>query len=165
MPVAPMKNQILILAVLTAVCHAQTAKLPVSASDLAAKQQNLSLAVLEQAPPATAEAPVIRRASEQSLISQSEILNDGKHWTLVPKGAVLHVPQARLTNVGTKPVGVLLPWIDFLTKNPAWISTHETSFEQASGEVPLPRAKTDFWEKQDRVIIAVHQGGPVSVVR
>lgn len=160
-----MKFRIAILAALTALAHAQTVKRPVTARELAVKQQNASLGFLEQAPPVSAETQVIARTSGQSLISQSEILHDGEHWTLIPKGAVLHVPQSRAANVGAKPVGILLPWIEFLRKNTAWISTHETSFEQASGEVPLPQAKTDFWPKQDRVIIAVHQGGPISVAR
>ncbi len=161
-----MKAKFAILAALTAACHAQTpVSLPVTASDITARQQNASLAVLEQTPPPSKVAPVISRSAGQSLISQSEILHDGTCWTLVPKGAVLFVPKAKLANVGARPIGILLPWVEFLAKNPAWVSTHETSFNQASGDDPLPPEKIAFWEKQDRVIIAVHQGGPISVAR
>lgn len=160
-----MKIQIVVLAALTAVSQAQTVYQQVTARDLVAKQQNVSLAVLEQSPPASSETRVINRTTGQSLISQSEILHDGEYWTLVPKGAVLYVPQRRSANIGARPLGTLLTWIQFLTINSAWLSTHETSIEQASGEVLLPQAKTDFWKKQDRVIVAVHQGEPISVAR
>lgn len=161
-----MKIHFAILAALTAACHAQTAvNHPVTARDLTARQQNASLAVLDQTPPTSGETVAIRRSAGQSLISQSEILHDGQNWTLVPRGAVLYVPKTRMANVGVRPVGTLLPWIEFLTKNPGWLSTHETSFDQASGDKPLPPEKTEFWKKQDRVIIAVHQGGPISVAR
>lgn len=106
---------------------------------------------------------VVARSGNQSIIAQSEILHDGQHWTLVPKGAVLFVPALKSENVGARPVGTLLAWRDFLTRNPTWISTHETTFDQASGEVPFPEEKVEFWKKQDRVIVAVHQGGPISV--
>jgi len=161
-----MKTQFAILAALTAACHAEiVVTQPVSARDLAARQKNTSLTVLDQTRPPSDVAPVISRSAGQSLIFQSEILHDGHHWTLVPRGAVLFVPKAKMANVGARPVGILLPWIEFLAKNPAWVSTHETSFNQASGDDPLPPEKTAFWEKQDRVIIAVHGGGPISVAR
>lgn len=152
-----MKIHFAILVAFTVACHAQTAvNQPATARDLSARQQSTSLASFDQKPP---------RSAGQSLITQSEILHDGEHWTLVPRGAVLYVPKARMANVGVRPVGTLLPWIQFLVKNPGWLSIHETTFDQASGDEPLPPEKTELWKKQERVIIAVHQGEPISVAR
>ena len=105
----------------------------------------------------------VTRPEGQSLIKQSEILHDGTHWTLVPKGAVLHVPAQMGPRVGTKPIGTLLPWSDFLIANRAWIQTEEVTFDQAAGKVPLQDARKEFWLNQTKVIVAVHLGGPISV--
>lgn len=135
---------------------------PTTALEITEKQQSGSLSNLSQTVKSKAPVP---RAASQSIIAQSEILHDGEHWTLVPKGAVLFVPQKKALYVGARPVGTLLQWRDFLAKNPAWISTHETSYAQASGDSPLPEETVEYWAKQDRVVVAVHQGGPISVAR
>lgn len=105
----------------------------------------------------------VARPEGQSLIKQSEILHDGTHWTIVPKGAVLHVPAQMRPRVGTKPIGTLLPWDDFLIANRAWILTEEITFDQASGKTPLQDVRKEFWQNQTKVIVAVHLGGPISV--
>ena len=61
------------------------------------------------------------------------------------------------------PSGTLLPWAEFLTKNLGWITTTEVTFEQAAGNDALPAERTAFWAKQDKIVIAVHQSGPISV--
>ncbi len=161
-----MKTYALLFIALAPQLHSEpVAKAPTAAREIAARQQSDPLQVLANANPQALEGTPVRTSADQSIISQSEILHDGVNWTIVPKGAVLFVPQWTKNRVGARPVGNLLPWIEFLTKNPSWVSTHETSFEQAAGESPLPAAKVDFWQKQDRVIIAVHQGGPISVAR
>lgn len=135
---------------------------PSTAQELPGKQQNAPLSNLSQTVKSEVTVP---RAASQSIMAQSEILHDGEHWTLVPKGAVLFVPQKKSLNVGARPIGTLLQWRDFLAKNPTWISTHETSYAQASGDTPLPEGAVEFWSKQVRVIVAVHQGEPISVAR
>lgn len=112
--------------------------------------------------PAAGEAKVTRPVN-QSIVSQSTILHDGKNWTLVPNGAVVYQPETMKSRVNAKPVGTLLPWIDFLGKNQSWITTCEVSFDQAAGNEELPAERTAFWAKQDRIVVAVHQRGPISV--
>jgi hypothetical protein len=65
--------------------------------------------------------------------------------------------------VNAKPTGTLLTWIDFLTRNQSWITTSEVALEQAAGKRPLPEEHAAFWAKQDKVVIAVYQNGPISV--
>lgn len=112
--------------------------------------------------PDEGEAKVVRPAN-QSIIKQSTILHDGKNWTLVPNGAVLFLPTAMKPRVNAKPVGTLLPWTDFLARNRNWITTSEVTFDQAAGNEALPVERTEFWATQDKVVVAVHQNGPINV--
>ena len=103
------------------------------------------------------------RPVEQSIIKESVILNDGTNWTLVPVGAVVLLPEAMKTRVNTRPVGKLLPWLEFLSKNISWITTTELNLKQAAGIDPLSAERMAFWATQDKVVIAVHQNGPISM--
>ena len=138
----------------------------ITANELAAKQANDALSTLPQTAVLEKELGVeAPRPAAQSIIAQSEIITDGENWTLVPKGAVLFVPERNTENVGTKPVGSLLMWREFLAKNPAWVSTHEVSYEQATGETPLPEGSMEHWQKRNCIVVAVHRGGPISLAR
>jgi hypothetical protein len=128
---------------------------------LAKLQQQSPMTRLQS--PAQGEADV-RRPEDQSIIKQSVILHDGTYWTLVPKGAVIFLPDARKNRVGVKPAGSLLSWTAFLAKNQAWITTNDVSFEQATGKKPLQPERVAFWTKHDKVVIATHQNGPISVL-
>lgn len=127
-----------------------------------------ALAKLQQADPmvrlqkpAEGEAKVGRPADE-SIIAQSTILSDGSNWTIVPNGAVLFVPEKLKSRISTQPSGGLLAWSDFLIRSRGWITTCEVSIDQATGKQPLPAERTDFWAKQDKIVVAVHQRGPIS---
>lgn len=133
----------------------------ITPEEISARQKASPVTSLEQQV-AGAEAKVAR-PGEQSLIKQSDILSDGTNWTLVPKGAVLHIPQILSNRVDAKPVGNLLSWTEFLTINRGWLFTEEVTFEQAAGKAPIPPSRTEFWKKNGKVIVAVHLGGPISV--
>lgn len=105
----------------------------------------------------------IARPQDQSIIKQSTILHDGGNWTLVPNGAVVFLPETMKHRVKPSPAGNLLSWVDFLTANRSWITTVEVSFDQAAGHKPIPPERAAFWAKQDKIVIAVHQRGPISV--
>jgi hypothetical protein len=132
----------------------------ITPEELAKLQQADPMVRLQK--PAEGEAKVGRPA-EQSLIGQSTILSDGNRWTLVPKGAVLHLPERHKNRVEGEPAGQLVPWLEFLSVNRIWLDTCEVSFDQAAGKSALPVASTEHWPKQDKIIIAVHQRGPISV--
>ena len=128
---------------------------------LAKLQQETPMTLLP--PPPAKDGPNVRRPEAQSIIKQSLVLNDGKNWTLIPKGAVIFLPEAMKSRVDAKPSGTLLGWLDFLTRNQAWITTNDISFDQAAGRKPLPAERVAFWPKQDKVVIATHQNGPITV--
>ena len=155
-----MKSTLLLLTALAGYAVAAPAMTDrITPEEIAARQKSAPALVQ---PVAGAEAKVAR-PGEQSLIKQSDILSDGHNWTLVPKGAVLHIPAALDNRVGAKPLGTLLSWIDFLTVNRGWLFTEEVTFDQAAGKAPIPPSRTEFWKKNGKVIIAVHLGGPISV--
>lgn len=110
-----------------------------------------------------AEEVKVARPVNQSIVKESTILHDGRNWTMVPNGAVVHLPESMKSHVNVKPVGTLLPWNDFLAKNQSWITTNEVSFDQAAGNEELPAERALFWAKQDKIVVAVHQHGPISV--
>lgn len=99
----------------------------------------------------------------QSIINDSTILHDGKHWTLVPKDAVVFLPDSMKSRVNIRPVGTLLPWADFLKKNQNWVATNEVTFDQAAGTDEIPTEQTSKWSKQGKIVVAVHHDGPISV--
>ncbi len=111
--------------------------------------------------PSEVEAKVGRPA-DQSIIAQSTILSDGSNWTIVPNGAVLHVPENLKSRTGTQPTGGLLAWSDFLVRSRGWITTCEVTIEQATGKTPMPAERSASWAKQDKIVVAVHQRGPIS---
>jgi hypothetical protein len=113
--------------------------------------------------PAVKGDPGSIRAGGQSIIKDSIVLHDGTNWTIVPKGAVIHLPEKLTSNVNAKPVGNLLTWAAFLSQNQSWITTNEVSFDQAAGNQPLPAQKAEAWGKINKLVVAVHQGGPISV--
>lgn len=155
-----MKTTLLLLSSLAGAALAAPAMTDrITPEEIAARQK--SAPAITQ-PVEVAEAKVAR-PGEQSLIKQSDVLSDGNNWTLVPKGAVLHIPAALNNRVGAKPLGTLLSWTDFLTVNRGWLFTEEVTFDQAAGKTPIPPSRTEFWKKNGKVIVAVHLGGPISV--
>lgn len=118
---------------------------------------------LPQVPPKEDAEKTVVRVSEESILDRSDILSDGTRWTLVPKGAVLHLPAKLAERVGDRPTGTLVGWHDFLAANRNWLAAEEISMDQAAGQAPLSADRPDTWEKQGKVVVAVHLAGPISV--
>lgn len=93
----------------------------------------------------------------------SDVLSDGRNWTVVPRGAVLHVPHALANRVDAKPIGKLLSWDEFLTVNRGWLFTEEVTLDQANGKAAIPPSRTAVWKRNGKVVIAIHLGGPMPV--
>lgn len=151
----------LILCALASSTFAAAPVLPrITPEELAKLQQGTPMVRLET--PAQGEAAV-SRPDAPSIIKQSVVLNDGKNWTLIPKGAVIFLPQGMESRVNASPVGTLLPWNDFLTQNRAWITTNDVSFDQAAGTKALAPERVAYWATQKKIVIATHRQGPISL--
>jgi hypothetical protein len=155
-----MKTTLILFALAAHAFAAQPVLVRVTAKTLADLQKRDPM--IRLITPAEGEAKVVRPVN-QSIIKQSTILNDGKNWTLVPNGAIVFLPESMNHRVNAKPVGNLLPWNDFLARNSTWIGTNEVSFDQAAGNEAIPAESSESWRKQKKVVVAVHQLGPISV--
>lgn len=155
-----MKTALLLCALATGAIAGPPVLARITPDELAKLQQQSPMTRLQK--PIEGEATVTP-PTNRSIIKQSMILHDGTNWALVPNGAVIFLPTAMKGRVDVKPVGTLLTFTDFLTKNRGWITTFEVSINQAAGTEPLPADRATFWAKQDKVVIAVHQSGPISV--
>lgn len=100
-----------------------------------------------------------------SLIARSEILHARGAATLVPKRAILHLP-AGLKGAHGMPKGSpkILNWRDFYVANRSWIDTVEVTRAQAEGRAPLSEKLVESFEECRKVVVAVYQAGPISVL-
>lgn len=112
--------------------------------------------------------PVVKKEREgpdsSSLIKRSAILSSGRNWTIVPKGAVLHVPDQYQARVNGARAGKLIPWKAFYTQNRGWIHVHSVSMNQARGEEKIDPKQVEAYKSVSRVVVSVCHGGPISVI-
>lgn len=113
------------------------------------------------------EAPPARMAVglDEGLISRSTIISSGRYWTIVPKGAVLHVPKLYHNRVDSKRKGRLIPWRQFFAMNRSWITAQEVTMEVATGSEALSDKAKVSHHKVGRLVVAVLKGGPISVLK
>lgn len=98
------------------------------------------------------------------LISRSDIICYRGQATLVPKRAVLHVPKAISDRIGMKEGARIGSWTEFLNANRAWIRTVQVTRVQAEGNDPMPEETLKSFEKEQRLVVATYQEGPISVL-
>ena len=108
------------------------------------------------------EGPALKKP-RAGLIARSTILTNGKSWTLVPKGAVLHVPERYRLRIGKAPVGVLQTWAEFYRMNRGWLHRYDVTFTEARGENFISPAATAAYRGTGRIVVAVCQAGPISI--
>lgn len=105
----------------------------------------------------------VLRPHQTSVVKESTVLHDGTFWTLIPEGAVIHLPEPLCDRVNARPVGRIMPWNEFLARNKSWVRTREVSFDLAAGNEKLDPAVLSEWKTGDKLVIAVHQNGPIRV--
>lgn len=115
--------------------------------------------------PRAANVDVSRPKLNRDLISRSILLHDGRFFTLLPPGSVLHLPTGRHDRILLEPKGDFLTWSAFLKRNEDWLKTQEVSLETAKGNVKQVEQITLGLAKDPKVVIAVYQGGPISLLQ
>lgn len=100
----------------------------------------------------------------KSLLESSDIICFGGTATLVPKGAILHTPKGVASRIGMQDGARFVSWGDFLTANRAWIVATNVSRAQAEGQEVLSEALVKTFEKEARLVVAVFNEGPISVL-
>lgn len=94
----------------------------------------------------------------------STFLESSGLFTIVPKGAVIHVPEKlRAMVVETPTIGSKFQaWQEFQVANRGRISTFEITFDQAAGKARIDKDKLEVARKSDSLIVAVCRGGAIS---
>ncbi|MGJ8671927.1 hypothetical protein [Rubritalea sp.] len=104
-----------------------------------------------------------KKAKKKSLLESSAILSNGKYWTLVPKNALLHVPENLRSKVVTSPRGKLISWKDFSAMNPAWLSKEKIDIATAKGSSPINYERFKVMSNRGKIIVAVLGDNPIGV--
>ena len=100
----------------------------------------------------------------ENKLEQPVVIADGRNWTLVPKGAFLHIPRDFEGRVNVAPVGVLLGWAEFSRRNRAWIVCENIGAPQVSGSQPIDPQRRAYLRQHPKIVVAVHQGNPTPVI-
>jgi len=135
-------------------------------------QMSLKLRMAKQSDPITKIGPAIgkveedpsKRNAERDLIASSTIICFQDALTLVPKRAVLHLPEMYEDRIGVKAKHKVQTWHEFYARNRGWIRTIEVSREQALGHTPFPEATVEAIKNSDRLVVATYKTGPISVL-
>ncbi|GAA5483155.1 hypothetical protein [Haloferula sargassicola] len=98
------------------------------------------------------------------LLEQSDIISFGGFTTLVPKQAILTVPDDYKAMLEMKPGNQIVGWAEFYARNRGWITTVEVTRVQAEGNEALAKEKREAIEKSSNLVVAVYKGGPISVL-
>lgn len=135
-------------------------------------QLSNSLRMAQQADPVRNLGPAIGKADEdpakrnasRDLIKDSTILCYRGFLTLVPKRAVLHLPEKLTDRFKEQPNIKVQSWQDFYLANRGWIRTVEVTREQAMGQTPLSEDLVETFKTSASAVIATFKGGPISVL-
>ncbi len=96
------------------------------------------------------------------LNANSEFISFNGTATLVPKHAIIHVPEKLRVNVSTGMNGKFMPWQEFATRYRAVVTTFDVTLDEASGKTPLKPERVEALRKLDRIAVAVLNGSPIS---
>ena len=107
--------------------------------------------------------------SHSNILDRSVLLIGDRHWTYIPQGALLSVPeriQARVkvpdANGKEIPPGKYLPFTDFVRMNRGWISTYSVTLSQARDHDGISPEVREALTTSGRVVVSVCKGGPIT---
>jgi hypothetical protein len=130
------------------------------------------LRMMQQRDPIQALGPAIGKKDEdpskaltsRDLIKDSAILCYRGYLTLVPKRAVLHLPEKLKERFEAKDKVKIVSWSGFLQINRGWIRALEVTREQAMGQTPMSEEVMKSFQDETSAVIATFKGGPISVL-
>lgn len=102
--------------------------------------------------------------TKRDIYQTSDVLTDGQFHTVVPKGAILSVPESLLNRMASGPAGQFQFWPDFYARNKSWIRLQEVEVDVAKGKAPLPEAVVKMMGTETKMVIASYKGTIVSVL-
>jgi hypothetical protein len=105
-----------------------------------------------------------KRHHQRDLIKESTILCYRGYLTLVPKRAVLHVPDALVSRIGVQEGAEVKTWQEFYQLNRGWLREMEVTREQAKGLSPMPEETRNAISASTSIVVATFKSGPISVM-
>ncbi len=100
-----------------------------------------------------------------NLLDNSELITFNGNTTLVPKNAIIRIPEMYKSRINNYKQGSkILSWVDFYRLNRGWISTIEVSFTQAKGLATVSGKEMDTLNESGNLVVAVLRNGPISVL-
>jgi hypothetical protein len=84
--------------------------------------------------------------------------------TLVPKHAILQIPESYTARLKIEPGVKIVGWADFFAANRGWITTVEISRGQAEGKELIAEDTQTMLTKCRNLVVATYQGGPISLL-
>jgi hypothetical protein len=99
----------------------------------------------------------------QSLLAGSDYLSYGGMTTLVPKKAIIHIPQNLASRVGPAQKAELKSWREFYAANRGWITTMEVTRAQAQGKEPFTEEMTKSIANSSSIVVATFSGNLITV--
>ncbi|MBN8460462.1 MAG: hypothetical protein J0M04_21745 [Verrucomicrobia bacterium] len=98
------------------------------------------------------------------LIERSDLLCHGGVATLVPKRALLAVPERFRSRLAMRDGSQVVTWEEFLAIHREWITTVEVTLDEAAGRALLPDKTVRRVAESGNVVVATFLGGPISVL-
>ena len=158
-----------LLALLAPAAYSQVAAKPRMRDAATHEQLSLAMRKAEQADPMRHLTPA--KGADPTLVNQpqdilatSDIICFNGDATLVPKRAIMSMPNNLKDRMKFLPGSKIMGWADFYAKNRGWITTIEVSRAQAEGNKALDEETSKKISKSTSLIVATYQGGPISVL-
>lgn len=103
---------------------------------------------------------------QNSLLTSSLFLSDGKHYTIIPVGSILALPNQYRNRVIPQPAGDLTFWPNFLKLNSSWLAAKEVPLQMAKGDTKAGEAimRSLSLSPSSRVLVSVYKNCPISIL-
>ncbi|NNC90581.1 MAG: hypothetical protein HKN82_19160 [Akkermansiaceae bacterium] len=111
----------------------------------------------------TAQTRKLVQPPKYNITANSDFIVFGEASTLVPKGAILHVPNRFRANIDRAPRSGLKIWNQFLSTNRGRLMPLEITRDQALGVAPIEKERLEAACRTGRIVVAVMHGNPTSV--
>lgn len=99
----------------------------------------------------------------ESLLESCVFLTDGTSTVILPKGAIIHMPESSRLQSGEKITGKIIAWDTFIAANRADIRLVQVGNEQLQGTEPLDPELIAKLEERHTVAITAFGNYPVAL--
>lgn len=99
-----------------------------------------------------------------SIIARSDFISANGLITMVPKRAIIFVPEAYKANITIAEGAKLVTWADFYAANRSWIEGYEVTRSLAEGDEAITEETQERFTKSKKMVVATVMGGPISVL-